>query len=230
MNAEPGAGKLAAGLADGLQALGLSLSATQQTQLIEYLALLGRWSKVYNLTALREPEVMLTHHVLDCLAVVQPLRAILDRRWPGWREPPAGTRLRLLDVGSGAGLPGVILAIACPELQVDCVDAVAKKAAFVQQTAAQLKLANLRGLHARVESLSQPYPVITSRAFAALADFVTWTDKALMDGGIWLAMKGQEPSDEIREIPETVSVFHVEPVAVPGLNASRCLVWMQRTP
>ncbi len=228
MSTAPDAGSLPAGLANGLEALGLTLSAVQQTQLLAYLALLSRWSKVYNLTAVREPEAMLSHHVLDCLAIVRPLCATLDQRWPLWRESQESTRLRLLDVGAGAGLPGVVLAVACPWLRVDCVDAVAKKAAFVQQVAAQLKLPNLRGLHARCETLPAQYQVVTSRAFAALADFVTWTDQALLEGGIWLAMKGQHPAQELSALPKTVTVFHVEPIDVPGLDADRCLVWMQR--
>lgn len=230
MSPAPGALSLAASLEDGLRVLGLTLSPTQQAQLLEYLALLARWNKVYNLTAVREPEAMLTHHVLDCLAIVRPMCSMLDQRWPQWREPPDGARLRLLDVGAGAGLPGVILAVACPWLQVDCVDAVAKKAAFVQQAAALLKLANLRGLHARVETLPSKYQVVTARAFAALADFVAWTDSALLEGGIWLAMKGQHPSSELGVLPRSVSAFHVEPIDVPGLDAARCLVWMQRAP
>ena len=104
---------------------------------------------------------------------------------------------------------------------------VAKKAAFVQQVAVSLKLPNLRGLHARVESLTDPYPVICSRAFASLPDFVTWSRSALAEGGVWMAMKGRAPTDELAAIPDDIEVFHVEPLSVPGLDAERCLVWMR---
>ena len=133
----------------------------------------------------------------------------------------------MLDVGSGGGLPGVVLAICMPELNVTCVDTVAKKAAFVQQVAVSLKLPNLRGLHARVESLTEPYQVICSRAFASLPDFVAWSRPALAEGGVWMAMKGKHPHDEIRRLPADVAVFHVEPLTVPGLDVERCMVWMR---
>jgi 16S rRNA (guanine527-N7)-methyltransferase len=137
---------------------------------------------------------------------------------------------RLLDVGSGAGLPGVVIAICCPDVMVDCVDAVAKKAAFVRQAALSLGLPNLRGLHARVESLTDQYDVISSRAFASLADFTSWSQGALREGGVWLAMKGKYPVDEIGALPESVMVFHVEQLAVPGLEAERCIVWIKKAP
>jgi 16S rRNA (guanine527-N7)-methyltransferase len=131
-------------------------------------------------------------------------------------------------VGSGAGLPGVVIAACCPQIQVDCVDAVAKKAAFVQQAALELKLANLRGLHARVEQVAGPYEVVCSRAFASLADFTCWSSGALASEGIWLAMKGKRPDEEIAALPSGVEVFHVEQVEVPGLAAQRCVVWMRK--
>jgi 16S rRNA (guanine527-N7)-methyltransferase len=133
----------------------------------------------------------------------------------------------LLDVGSGAGLPGVVIAIVCPEMEVHCVDAVAKKAAFIQQAAATLGLPNLRGLHQRVEQLQGRYELITSRAFASLADFVTLSAGALAEQGVWLAMKGKNPVEEIAELPAKVEMFHVEPLQVPGLHAQRCLVWLR---
>jgi 16S rRNA (guanine527-N7)-methyltransferase len=136
----------------------------------------------------------------------------------------------VLDVGSGGGLPGVVLAICMPELNVSCVDTVAKKAAFVQQVAVSLKLPNLRGIHARVESLTDPYQVICSRAFASLPDFVTWSRPALAEGGVWMAMKGKHPQDEIDALPADVKVFHVEPLTVPGLDVERCMVWMRPEP
>lgn len=203
-------------LCDGLAALGLDLSDGQVGQLLGYLALLQKWNKVYNLTAVREPADMLTQHLLDSLAVVPHLRTWLDER-------PA----RLLDVGSGGGLPGVVLAICLPRLTVDCVDAVGKKAAFVQQVASQLGLANLRGLHRRVETVADAYDVVCSRAFASLADFVTWSSDCLAPAGCWLAMKGKLPTDEMAQLPPEVEVFHVEQLQVPGLAADRCLLWMR---
>ncbi len=207
---------LAETLDAGIRALGLSLSAQQQQALLDYMALIQKWNKVYNLTAVRDPAEMLTHHLLDSLTAVAPLT-----------RHTQGQPARVLDVGSGGGLPGVVLAICMPELNVTCVDTVAKKAAFVQQVAVSLKLPNLRGLHARVESLTEPYQVICSRAFASLPDFVAWSRPALAEGGVWMAMKGKHPHDEIRRLPADVAVFHVEPLTVPGLDVERCMVWMR---
>ena len=134
-----------------------------------------------------------------------------------------------LDVGSGGGLPGVVIAICCPGVKVTCVDAVSKKAAFVQQVAASLKLGNLKGIHARVETLSGPFDVIGSRAFASLPDFVNWSSGALVDGGVWMAMKGKLPEEEMSALPTMAQVFHVEQLLVPGLNAERCMVWMKKS-
>ena len=204
-------------LRDGLKALALELDDRQVRRLLDFAALLQKWGRVYNLTAIRSPEEVVTHHLLDCLALVRPLR-----------ERLAPLPASVLDVGSGAGLPGAVIAIACPEARVDCVDAVAKKSAFVQQAAGALGLPNLRGVHARVEQLTQPYPLVTSRAFAALADFVRWSDSALTPDGIWLAMKGRYPADEVAQLPPGVELFHVEQLQVPGLAAERCLLWMRR--
>jgi len=204
------------GLRSGVQDLGLSLSDEQIQRLLGYVALIQKWNKVYNLTALRDPADMLTHHLLDSLTAVAPLSRYTQ-----------GQPVRVLDVGSGGGLPGVVLAICMPELNVTCVDTVAKKAAFVQQVAVSLKLPNLRGLHARVESLTDPYQLICSRAFASLPDFVTWSRSALAEGGVWMAMKGKHPQGEIDALPGDVKVFHVEPLTVPGLDVERCMVWMR---
>ena len=212
---------LAAGLDAGLDALDLDLNLAQRQALLDYLALLQKWNQVYNLTAVRDPQAMLSHHLLDCLAVVAPLHlqlAALAMTAP----------IRLLDVGSGAGLPGLVLAICLPQLQVDCVDTVAKKASFIQQAALSLGLANLRGLHARVESLTAAYQVVSARAFSSLPDLVAGSDKALLPGGFWMAMKGKTPDEEIQALPPQVQVFHVEPLQVPGLDAQRCIVWMRR--
>jgi 16S rRNA (guanine527-N7)-methyltransferase len=207
---------LEAGLRSGAQALGLVLTDAQIQHLLDYAALIQKWNKVYNLTALRDPADMLTHHLLDSLTAIAPLR-----------RHTQGQPNKVLDVGSGGGLPGVVLAICMPELKVSCVDTVAKKAAFVQQVAVSLKLPNLRGLHARVESLTDPYQVICSRAFASLPDFVTWSRSALAEGGVWMAMKGKHPQGEIDALPADVPVFHVEPLTVPGLDVERCMVWMK---
>ncbi len=208
---------LAGQLESGARALGLALSPGQQAQLLDYLTLIQKWNQVYNLTAVRDPQEMLRQHLLDSLAVIEPLR-----------RHAAGRPLRLLDVGSGAGLPGVVIAICCPDFSVDCVDTVGKKAAFIQQAALTLKLPTLRGLHDRVERLAGPYDLITSRAFASLADFVTWSGGALGEGGVWLAMKGKHPAEEIAALPADVAVFHVEPLQVPGLDAERCLLWLKK--
>jgi 16S rRNA (guanine527-N7)-methyltransferase len=210
-------------LQKGLDGLGLGVPAEQQAQLLAYMDLIAKWTKVYNLTAVRDANEMLTHHLLDSLAVVAPLR----REMATLVLPEGQTRLSLLDVGAGAGLPGIVIAITCPEIAVTCVDTVAKKAAFIQQVAATLKLPNLKGLHARVESLAQPYDVICSRAFASLLDFTTWSQAALASHGVWMAMKGKHPDQELAVLPESVKVFHVEQLQVPGLDAERCIVWMR---
>lgn len=213
---------LEAGLRAGVASLGLELTEAQVQTLLAYQDWVAKWNRVYNLTALRDPQEMLTHHLLDSLAVVQPLRRHLAQRGQG-AQP------RLLDVGSGAGLPGVVLAITCPELDVSCVDTVAKKALFIQQVAAALRLPNLHGVHARVETLTQPFDVVTSRAFASLVDFTQWSAGALAEQGVWMAMKGKVPQDEMAALPAGVEVFHVEPLTVPGLDAERCIVWMRRS-
>jgi 16S rRNA (guanine527-N7)-methyltransferase len=204
----------------GLKALQLDLGDVQVGQLLDYQDLIGKWTKVYNLTAVRDPAEMMTHHLLDSLAAVLPLRRHLQK---------AGLAqgVRLLDVGSGAGLPGVVIAICCPEVAVTCVDTVAKKAAFIKQAALALKLPNLSGLHARVETITTPFEVICSRAFASLVDFTNWSVTALAPGGAWMAMKGKHPADEIAALPAGVEVFHVEQLQVPGLSAERCIVWMR---
>ena len=232
---------LSGALREGLLGLGLELQEDAQARLLDYMDLIAKWTKVYNLTAVRDAREMLTHHLLDSLAAVVPLRRELAKLEPLVRAScaePAGVKVpeaasldaplfRLLDVGAGAGLPGVVIAITCPQVSVTCVDTVAKKAAFVQQVAATLRLPNLRGLHARVEALSEPFDVVCSRAFASLSDFTTWSASALAPHGVWLAMKGKYPEAEIAALPLSVKVFHVEPLTVPGLDAERCIVWMR---
>ncbi len=201
----------------GVHALGLSADEGQLRQLLAYLDLLAQWNKVYNLTAVRNPQDMLTHHLLDSLSVVGPLR-----------RHTQGRAVKLLDVGSGGGLPGVAIAICCPEIAVPRVDAGAKKTAFIQHVSGALALPNLHVRHARIETIHTPHHVVVSRAFAALPDFVSWSAGALAQEGIWLAMKGKHPTDELAALPENVEVFHVEPLQVPGLDAERCLVWMRQ--
>lgn len=204
-------------LRQAAQQLGLQLTDGQVGKLLAYLELIAKWNKVYNLTAVRDPDEMLVQHLFDSLAAVGPLR-----------RQTAGKPIRLLDVGSGAGLPGVVIAICCPDIQVDCVDTVGKKAAFIQQAAAQLQVGNLRGIHDRVERLAGPYDVICSRAFASLPDFVIWSAAALAGQGVWLAMKGKRPDDELAALPPEAEVFHVEQLSVPELAAERCIVWMRQ--
>lgn len=218
---------LETGLRKGLAEMpGLALSDAQVVLLLVYLDLIQKWTKVYNLTAVRDPAEMLTHHLLDSLAVVVPLRQQLAHLKANAQSPAA--RIRLLDVGSGAGLPGVVIAICCPEITVHCVDTVAKKAAFIQQVAVTLKLPNLWGIHARVENLTEPYDVVSSRAFASLVDFTSWSGAALAEQGVWMGMKGKHPAEELAALPVGVQVFHVEQLVVPGLDAERCIVWMRR--
>ena len=209
-------------IATALQ-LGVSLSGRQASQLVAYLSLIQKWTKVYNLTAVRDPAEMVTHHLLDSLAAVAPLEKHLVH------AGLAGAA-SLLDVGSGAGLPGVVMAICCPNLAVTCVDTVAKKATFIKQVALELKLPNLAGQHGRVEAIDRPYDVICSRAFASLVDFTQWSSKALAPDGVWLAMKGKPPTEELNALPQGVDVFHVEQLQVPGLDAERCIVWMRKKP
>ncbi len=198
--------------------LGLDVSQETRDRLLAYLSLLQRWNATYNLTAVRDPAEMLTQHLADCLAVVGPLR----------RQLGAGSQRRLLDVGSGGGLPGVVLATLEPGWLVTCVDAVGKKVAFIRQVAAELSLRNLAGEHARIEALkAPPFDLITSRAFSSLADFVVPTRRLLSAAGVWAAMKGKAPDAELAALPPGISVFHVEPLTVPGLQAERCLVWMR---
>jgi 16S rRNA (guanine527-N7)-methyltransferase len=196
--------------------LGLSVQQTEQLQ--AYLELLQKWNKVYNLTALRDGEKILTHHIFDSLSLLPSLRQFGNL-----------SQKRILDVGSGAGLPGVVLAIANPEMVVTCIDSVGKKTAFIQQVAASLKLPKLASVHARVEQWSsQPFQIIISRAFSSLADFVRLSFPHLAQDGVWLAMKGKMPSDELTELPSQIEVFHVEQLQIPELAAERRLVWMRR--
>ncbi len=197
--------------------LGVAVSDHQAGQLLDYLDLLGRWNRTYNLTSIRDTRGMLTHHLIDCLAVVAPLRRELGRRLSG----------SVLDVGSGGGLPGVVIAVMVPTLRVTCVDAVGKKTAFIRQAGTALRLANLDAVHARVENVSGFFDVVTSRAFASLVDFTTATCHLLAVNGIWMAMKGKRPDDEMSALPTDIEVFHVEPLNLSTDIGDRCVVWMK---
>lgn len=224
-----------AAMAPVLEALGVTLDEAQRQRCAAYMGMLSHWNATYNLTSLRDAPEMFTHHLSDCLAVLPHLAKHLaaasstgdagagGQGATGAAVPP----VRLLDVGSGGGLPGVLLAIARPDVQVCCVDTVGKKAAFVRQVAAELRLPNLRAEHARVEDLASRHDIVTSRAFASLADFVSLTRERLAPGGVWMAMKGRSPDDEQAVLPDDIEVFHVEQLQVPGLDAERCLVWMR---
>ncbi|MGS0755980.1 16S rRNA (guanine(527)-N(7))-methyltransferase RsmG [Roseateles sp. GG27B] len=208
-------------LAAAAESLQLGLADAQLDALLAYLAMLQKWNKVYNLTSIRDPQAMLTQHLVDSLSLLPALRQHANAHL-------GDTSLRLLDVGSGGGLPGVVIAICQPAIDVTCVDAVAKKATFIKQVAAELRLPNLHGEHSRVESMkTPPFDLITSRAFASLLDFTTLTRQLLKPSAVWLAMKGQHPAEEIAALAADLDVFHVEQLQVPGLDAQRCLIWIR---
>lgn len=204
--------RLVAGVAD----LELPLATREIDALLAYVALLAKWNRAYNLTAIRDPARMVTHHLLDSLAILPHL--------------PAAPALRVLDVGSGAGLPGIPLAIARSGWQVDLVDPVHKKAAFTTQAALELGLANVRSHAARVEDLrpQAPYDLIVSRAFADLATFVAAAARHLAPGGSLVALKGVHPTEELAELPPDITVRATPTLVVPGVDAARHLVFMQR--
>ncbi len=204
----------AAQLEQGLSALGIELPVVAQHKLLEYLALLYKWNKTYSLTALREQEKAVSHHLLDSLAVL-PFVA-------------AGS---LLDVGSGGGMPGIPLAIARPDLLVTLLDSNSKKTAFLQQAAIELSLSNISVHGGRVEQYhpASGFAFITSRAFSGLADFVARSRHLLAANGRWLAMKGVWPEDEIGRLPETIAVDALHRLAVPGVDGERHLVVLRGT-
>lgn len=197
-------------LATGLAQLGIDLPETTQAQLLAFRDLLLKWNKTYNLTALRDPDQAISHHLLDSLAIL-----------PHVGDGP------LLDVGSGGGLPGIPLAITRPTLSVSMVDTVQKKATFLQQAAIQLGLKNVTAYHARVEQLPGQYAQISSRAFAELKLFTDLTRHLLAPGGRWLAMKGVRPDDEIAALPSDIIVEQIIPLHVPGLDAERHLILLK---
>ena len=196
----------------GLAQLGLELSAEQIDRLNQYLALFNKWNKTYNLTAVRETERMVAYHVLDSLSALPHIQGV-----------------RVLDVGSGGGMPGMLFAIARPDWQLTLIDANHKKTTFLRQAAIELGLNNVEVHCERVEALAAPaFDVITSRAFADLAEFVRLTRHVLADGGVWAALKGVYPYEEIAQLPDDIRVVSVQALHVPGLDAERHLVTLAR--
>jgi 16S rRNA (guanine527-N7)-methyltransferase len=205
--------QLTAILNEGLQQMDLPLWEAQREQLMDYLALMAKWNGVYNLTSLRDPLQMVTHHLLDSLAAVP---AFADAR-------------NVLDVGAGGGLPGIVLAIARPDMKVSLIDTVHKKTAFLTQVKAELGLANVTVYTMKVQELTAgPFDVITSRAFADLSDFVNWSGHLLEEGGRFIALKGVAPSEEQERLPAAWKVSEVRPLKVAKLDAERHLVFIER--
>lgn len=206
---------LAQVLEQGVNELGLALEQAQRDKLLAYLALLAKWNGVYNLTSVRDPMQMVTQHLLDSLAAV----------------PAFEHAKHVLDVGAGGGLPGIVLAIARPDVKVSLIDTVHKKTAFLTQVKAELGLSNVTVYTARVEQLSvtQKFDVITSRAFADLSDFVNWSGHLLEEGGQFIALKGVAPPDERERLPAAWKVTQLRGLQVPGLNAERHLVFIARS-
>ena len=200
-------------LQSGLKEMGLDLSGEQQDKLLAYVEMLKKWNKTYNLTALRDESQIISHHLLDGLTL------------PPYLE---GAQI-MLDVGSGGGQPGIPAAVCRPDLQITLLDANTKKTSFLQQAAIELELKNVRVVSGRVEAVqSLRADVITSRAFAELADFVNWTAHLLQDGGRWAAMKGVYPAAEIDRLPDSVCVERVDKIRVPQLNAERHMVILRK--
>ncbi|MCY0912146.1 16S rRNA (guanine(527)-N(7))-methyltransferase RsmG [Massilia antarctica] len=201
-------------LASGIKELKLDLNEQQHEQLLDYLALLAKWNSVYNLTSVRDPMQIVTHHALDSLAAVSAFEGATS----------------VLDVGAGGGLPGIVLAIARPSMKVALIDTVHKKTAFLTQVKAELGLANVTVHTARVEQLQVPhkFDVITSRAFADLSDFVNWSGHLLAEGGKFIALKGTAPADEQQRLPSDWKVSELRPIQVPGLQAERHLVFIEK--
>ena len=202
-------------LKKGIHQLGLECSEEQIVALERYSQLLLKWNKVYNLTSIRNPDEVLTHHILDSLSIIPIYRSL----YPG--------SISIMDVGSGGGLPAIPLAIMCPEYQVTMVDTVGKKCAFLTQCIVELGLKNAKVLNSRVENIkNKTYDVLSSRAFASLSLFVQLTNHLLTDGGVWLAMKGVMPEQEIAELQSIVKVEKIYELDVPFLNENRHLVKM----
>ncbi len=201
----------------GAEELALPLGRSDAERLVAYVRLIERWNATYNLTAIRDPHEMVIQHVVDCLAAAAALR----------RRHSAGRGERLIDVGSGAGLPGLVMALVFPDRHVTCVDSVGKKTAFITQALGVLGIKNATSVHDRIEHVTGQFDVIASRAFASLSDFVAGTDHLLAPSGTWMALKGKTPHEEIARLGKEFAL-HVEPLAVPCLAADRCVVWIDR--
>jgi len=206
---------LAKVLREGVAEMQLDVTPEQQTRLMAYLHLMHKWNAVYNLTSLRDPMQMVTHHLLDSLAAV-----------PAFKDAS-----NVLDVGAGGGLPGIVLAITRPDMKVAMIDTVHKKTAFLTQVKAELALSNVTVHTMKVQDLqvSDKFDVITSRAFADLSDFVNWSGHLLQQGGKFIALKGVAPSEERERLPQEWKVSGLQPLQVPKLGAERHLVFIQRT-
>jgi len=201
-------------LSRGAQELGVDLSESQHSQLLAYLALLIKWNKAYNLTAVRDPDEMVSRHLLDSLSVVP---FIAGERW--------------LDVGSGGGMPGIPLAILFPEMKVSVLDSNGKKTRFLTQVKLELKLDNLEVIHSRAETFQPelPFTGIVSRAFSNLADFTGWTRHLGDTDTRWLAMKGLHPADELVALPTDFRLDSAQALTVPGCQGQRHLLILRRT-
>lgn len=197
----------------------LGVSAEQKQQLEQYLAAILKWNAVYNLTAIKDPQQAWQLHMLDSLAALVAVERLLP-----YIDKSGADALRVLDVGSGGGLPGVVWAVVRPHWQVCCVDAVAKKIGFIKQAAGQLGARNVTALHTRIESHTEAYDVVTSRAFAALDKFVGLTDKNVAAGGGWFALKSKLLDDELSVLDGSQYMFHVEQCAVPDVDVERSVV------
>lgn len=206
-------------LETGLAAIDFAFPARMQTQLLAYLNLLSKWNRVYNLTAIRDVDAMVSQHLLDSLAILPIVQQLVlaPRR-----------HFRLADVGSGAGLPGIPLALACPEWEVSLIEAVDKKSAFQRQVKTDLKLDNLVVLNSRVEQVTSSFDAVVSRAFADLVDFVNLAGHLITQDGYLLAMKGALPNDEIARLPPGWCVEAKAPISVPGLDAQRHLIVLRK--
>ena len=201
-------------LAGGIAEMKLDVPAGQQDKLMGYLALMNKWNSVYNLTSLRDPMQMVTHHLLDSLAAVSAFEGAKN----------------VLDVGAGGGLPGIVLAIARPDMQVSLIDTVHKKTAFLTQVKAELGLKNVTVYTMKVQDLKAgPFDVITSRAFADLSDFVNWSGHLLEEGGKFIALKGTAPADEQERLPDEWKIQELRPIKVPKVEAERHLVFIEKS-
>lgn len=208
-------------LTAGLQAIAFTFPDSIQARLLAYLDLLSKWNRTYNLTAIRDPDAMITQHLIDSLAILP----IFDQLVLAARR-----QFRLADVGSGAGLPGIPLAIACPQWSVSLIETVEKKSAFQRQVKLELNLTNLFVINARVEQLPPAgFDAVISRAFADLGDFVNLAGHLVPDDGRLFAMKGGFPDQEIAALPQTWTVESANEIKVPGLDARRHLIVLRKT-